>query len=165
MDRSAAPVPRGARRRLAPGVVAAIFVFALDQATKAAVRVCLPLHTPREIVPGFFYLRHELNDGAAWSILRGRRWFLVGVSVFAMWAILKCRRELVATGRTGAWAFSLLCGGIARNLLDRSATGKLVDFLDFVFGTYHYPTFNVADSAICIGMALWVLGALRAVRR
>ena len=56
--------------------------------------------------------------------------------------------------------FSLLCGGVAGNLVDRLLTGRVVDFLDFVFGTYRYPTFNIADSAICVGMAMYLFATL-----
>ena len=148
------------RRRAAFSAAGALAVLAADQLSKAAVRATLPLHAPRPVIPGFFNLRHELNDGAAWSILSGARWPLVGVSVAVLALLVATRREMLSRGRLGAWSFALLCGGILGNLVDRLWTGRVVDFLDFVFGTYHYPTFNVADSAICVGMALYLLDAL-----
>lgn len=152
------------RQTLAP-LVGAFVVFLLDAGTKALVRHTLALHEVREVIPGFFYLRHVLNDGAAWSILSGARWPLVAVSAVALAALAVWRRDVLALGpRIGSWILSLLCGGIAGNLVDRITMGRVVDFLDFVFGTYHYPTFNVADSAICCGVFLYVLASLRASR-
>ena len=144
----------------------AAFVLVLDQATKLAVRQCISPDAPIIVVSGFLYLRHALNDGAAWSILRGARWLLSGVSVAALAALFHWRRDILALGpRLGVWTFALLTGGIAGNLIDRLATGKVVDFLDFQFGTYHYPTFNVADSAICVGVFLHIVATLLTGRR
>ena len=145
---------------MALAAVGAFLVLAADQLSKAVVRAALPLHKPRAVIPGFFNLRYELNDGAAWSILRGARWPLVAVSAAVLAFLVWNRREMLGRGRVAAWAFALLCGGILGNLVDRLLTGRVVDFLDFVFGTYHYPTFNVADSAICVGMVLYLFDAL-----
>lgn len=153
------------RRRTALSAAGALLVLAADQASKALVRTTLPLHRPHEVVPGFFYLRHELNDGAAWSILRGARWPLAAVSALVLALLIAHRRDVIGLGRIGPWAFALLCGGIAGNLVDRILTGRVVDFLDFVFGSYHYPTFNVADSAICVGMVLYLLASFLVPRR
>ena len=147
------------RRRTVFATVGAVVVLILDQASKALVRALLPLHEPREVIPGFFYLRHALNDGAAWSILSGARWLLVAVSAAVLVLLVAKRREILTLGRLGPWVLALLAGGVAGNLVDRLLTGRVVDFLDFVFGTYHYPTFNIADSAICVGMALYLVGS------
>ncbi len=156
MDRIA-EIPR---RQAALAFAGAVAVLLLDQGSKALVRHALPLYEPREVIPGFFALRHCLNDGAAWSILSGSRWLLVGVSAVALAALVACRRDVLRLGRSlGSWIFALLGGGIAGNLVDRVWTGRVVDFLDFTFGTYHYPTFNVADSAICIGVLLYLLAS------
>lgn len=147
-------------------LVGAVLVLVLDQATKLAVRQCLAGKPPMVVISGFLRLNYALNDGAAWSILRGARWFLSAISVAALAALFRWRRDVLALGpRLGAWTFALLAGGIAGNLIDRLATGKVVDFLDFQFGTYHYPTFNVADSAICVGVFLHVVATLLAESR
>ena len=158
---SPAQAPIRDRRRAAFAAVGAVLVFIADQASKAVVRSSLPLHEPLDVIPGFFHLRYALNDGAAWSILSGARWFLVAISSAVLALLLAKRRELLnETGRLGPWVFALLCGGVAGTLLDRLLPGHVVDFLDFVFGTYHFPTFNVADSAICVGMALYLIAFL-----
>ena len=139
----------------------AVFVLFLDQGTKAWVRHAMALHEVREVIPGFFNLRHVLNDGAAWSMLSGARWPLAAVSAIALVALFCFRRDVLGLGRRlGPWIFALLCGGIAGNFVDRLLLGQVVDFLDFVFGTYHYPTFNVADSAICVGVFLYAVCTL-----
>ena len=103
--------PAPGRRRTAQAAVGALLVLAADQASKALVRATLPLHRPREVVPGFFYLRHELNDGAAWSILRGARWPLAAVSAAVLAMLVAHRRDVLGIRRVGPWAFALLCGG------------------------------------------------------
>ncbi len=156
------PIPSAVipKRTTALAIAGAVAVLLLDQGSKALVRRFLPLHEPQEVIPGFFYLRHCLNEGAAWSILSGARGFLVVVSAVALLLLIGCRREVLGIGRTlGPWTFALLCGGIAGNLVDRILTGRVVDFLDFVFGSYHYPTFNMADSAICVGVFLYILSS------
>lgn len=156
-----APSGRAASTGTALAFAGAVFVLFLDQGSKAWVRHALALHEIREVIPGFFNLRHVLNDGAAWSILSGARWPLATVSLVALAALIVFRRDVQGLGRRlGPWVFALLCGGIAGNFVDRLLTGRVVDFLDFVFGTYHYPTFNVADSAICVGVFLYALGSL-----
>lgn len=155
MPQSQPPSPFTSHRA---AYIGAFVVLLLDQASKFAIQRTLPLYDFREVIPNFFYLRHVLNEGAAWSILSGARWPLVAISAIALVILFWFRREVLVKGpRLGSWIFALLAGGIAGNLVDRVSTGKVVDFLDFVFGTYHYPTFNVADSAICIGFFLYVL--------
>ena len=145
-------------------------VLALDQATKfAALRAfaggdAAPVD-PMVVVPGFFDLRLALNDGAAWGGLAGRQWLLVLVSV-AMLAILWWNRRDLAASRLSRIAGGLLAGGIAGNLVDRALRGRVVDFLDLHWReAYHYPTFNVADIAICSGVGLLLLHTVLCSRR
>lgn len=158
MDPSDTPVRKSSAAAAFAGAFA---ILLLDQGTKFWVRQSLALFEPREVIPQFFYLRYVLNDGAAWSILSGARWPLAGISLVALLILLRFRNEILSFGpRRGPWIFALLAGGIAGNLVDRLWTGRVVDFLDFVFGSYHYPTFNIADSAICIGFFLYLLSDL-----
>lgn len=153
------------RYRWLLGLAAA--VFALDQLTKCAIAAALPFNTYGapghvEIVPGFFNLVHVGNTGAAWSVLSGQTSLLALLAVVALGAIFWFRRHLGLERRAVQIAFGLLCGGILGNLLDRVVHGHVVDFLDFHFGSYIYPTFNVADSGIVAGVALYALLSLRA---
>jgi signal peptidase II len=143
-----------------------VFVVALDQATKAWIHLHLPFGTYGEpgaitIVPGFFYLVHVGNTGAAWSIFAGRSVALAILAVATLAAIFLWRRQLGLRQTSAQVCFGLLCGGILGNLTDRLLHGHVIDFLDFHFGSYIYPTFNVADSAICIGVGLYILHSVR----
>jgi signal peptidase II len=142
-------------------------VFALDQASKAWIHALLPFGTYGEpgaisVVPGFFYLVHVGNTGAAWSLFSGRSGALALLATATLAAIFFWRRQL-GLRQTGVQAsFGLLCGGILGNLVDRLLHGHVIDFLDLHFGSYIYPTFNVADSGICVGVILYVIYSLRA---
>ena len=145
--------------------VCAFAVFALDLLTKLWIARLLPRtyshgsHGHIEVIPGFFNIVHVGNTGAAWSILEGRATLLALVAVAALVMIFFFRHTLGLRRRWTQIAFGLLCGGIAGNLLDRlrHADGHVVDFLDFRFGSYAYPAFNIADAGICVGVAMYVL--------
>jgi len=145
----------------------AVSVVALDQATKAWISAILPYNTYGEaagairVVRGFFYIVHVGNTGAAWSILSGRSILLASLAAATLVAIFVGRRALGLAASRAQECFGLMCGGIAGNLVDRLARGHVVDFLDFHFGSYIYPTFNVADSAICAGVILYAAYSLR----
>lgn len=137
------------------GILAlAVAVAAADQAAKAAALRVFGDGSHVSVVPGFFDLRLVMNRGAAWGVLAGRRALLVAVSA-GMLAVLWANRRDLASTRCGRLATGLLAGGIVGNLVDRAFRGEVVDFLDFHWGqTWAWPTFNVADSAICVGVAL-----------
>ncbi|HSY53720.1 MAG TPA: signal peptidase II [Opitutaceae bacterium] len=144
----------------------AALVVVLDQATKAWIHAHLLFGTYGEpgaipVVRGFFYLVHVGNTGAAWSIFAGRSAALAVLAAATLAAIFFWRRPLGLRQAGVQICFGLLCGGILGNLVDRLLYGHVIDFLDFHFGSYIYPTFNVADSAICIGVGLYVLHSLR----
>ena len=141
-------------------------VLVLDQATKAWICARLPYPTygpPRHIavIDDFFNLVNVGNTGAAWSLFSGRSTFLALLAVATLIAIFAWRRQLGLRLWSVQVSFGLLCGGIAGNLVDRLVHGHVIDFLDFHFGSYIYPTFNVADSGICVGVAIYLLHSLR----
>ncbi len=144
----------------------ALGVFVLDQATKAWIAARLPYPTygpPGHIVviDGFLYLVHVGNTGAAWSLFSGRSGLLAVLAVLTLLAIFAWRRQLGLRVWPVQLSFGLLCGGILGNLVDRLIHGHVVDFLDFHFGSYVYPTFNLADSGICIGVIIYLGHTLR----
>lgn len=146
--------------------VLALSVFVLDQVTKIWIDARLPLGTygpPGAIViiDGFFNLVHVGNTGAAWSMFSGKSGFLALLAFLTLGAIFFWRRELGLQVRTVQVGFGLLCGGIVGNLVDRLIHGHVIDFLDFHFGDYIYPTFNFADAGICVGVGLYLLHSLR----
>jgi signal peptidase II len=139
-------------------VALAFFVVFLDQITKQAVRSHLAFGESYPLIDGFFNLVYVRNDGAAWNILSGHGWVLILTSLFVLGLLLRFRDSLFETRRLfQQLLLGLLVGGILGNLIDRIRFGWVTDFLDFEFGTYHYPSFNVADSAICISVALYFI--------
>jgi signal peptidase II len=149
----------------------AVLVLAADQATKAWIRSRLPFSTYGEangaipVIRDFLYIVHVGNTGAAWSLFSGRSYLLAALAAATLVAIFLGRKALGLEGRHAQVCFGLLCGGITGNLVDRILRGHVIDFLDLHFGSYVYPTFNVADSAICVGVALYILGSFRPARR
>jgi signal peptidase II len=146
-------------------------VLAADQASKSWILAHLPFGAYGEdngaitVVPRFFYIVHVGNTGAAWSIFTGRSLVLAVLAAATLVVIFLSRKALGLASARAQVSFGLLCGGITGNLVDRVMRGHVVDFLDFHFGSYVYPTFNVADSAICVGVALYALSSLKAPRR
>lgn len=112
------------------------------------------------VVPRFFNLVHVGNTGAAWSLFTGRSAALALLATATLAAIFVWRRALGLHERFTQICFALLCGGITGNLIDRLFRGHVVDFIDLRFGRYIYPTFNLADSAICVGVTLYVARSL-----
>jgi signal peptidase II len=149
----------------------ALAVFVADQATKLwVVKNILfdPWHTHGqpdaqiEVIPGFFYLIHVGNTGAAWSMFSGKSVLLALLAAATLIAIFFWRHALGLRARVSQVCFGLLCGGIVGNLLDRLLHKHVIDFIDLHFGrSYVYPTFNVADSAICVGVILYLWQSLK----
>jgi signal peptidase II len=142
-------------------------IFALDRLSKAWIAAHLPFPTyggPATIpvIPGFFNLVHVGNTGAAWSMFSGAGVFLAALAAATLLAIFVWRHSLGLRDRTAQISFGLLCGGIAGNLTDRLLHGHVIDFIDLHFGSYIYPTFNIADSGICVGVVLYLWQSLRA---
>jgi signal peptidase II len=139
----------------------ALGVFVLDQVTKALIVMNLPTGTygpPHHIpiIPGFFNLVHVGNTGAAWSLLAGKSTMLALLAFTTLAAIFLWRRSLGLRLLQVQISFGLLCGGIVGNLVDRLVYKHVIDFLDFHFGSYTYPTFNIADSGICVGVGIYL---------
>lgn len=146
----------------------AVGVFIADQLTKAWIVHRLPYGTYGElagairVIKGFFYIVHVGNTGAAWSMFSGQSVLLASLALATLVAIFFWRSALGLRDRLAQICFGLLCGGIVGNLTDRLLHGHVIDFIDLHFGTYVYPTFNVADSGICIGVILYLWQSLRA---
>ncbi|MDT3679844.1 MAG: signal peptidase II [Burkholderiaceae bacterium] len=148
------------------GIAAA--VVALDQATKFAVERAFSYGERLAVVPGFFDLTLVYNRGAAFSFLANaagwQRWFFIALgavaAAFIVWLLARHGSQ-----RLFALALALILGGAIGNVVDRIARGHVVDFVLLHWQRFHWPAFNVADSAITIGAVLLVLDELRRVRR
>ena len=143
----------------------AAFVIIADQLSKLWVLNEFHLYESREIIPGFFNLVYVTNTGAAFSLLADvdspwRHYFFLGIGLAAIAGLtvgyFVLRREHSWYGP----AFACIAGGAAGNLVDRVRLGAVVDFLDVYIGQYHWPAFNVADSAICIGAGIFIVISL-----
>ncbi len=134
-----------------------LVILVLDQLTKQAVRDHLVYGESHPVIEGFFNLVYVRNDGAAWNLLSGHGIILILISLSVLVLLVVYRRSFLQEQLSHRVLLGLLIGGIAGNLVDRIRFGWVTDFLDFQFGSYHYPSFNVADSAICIAIGLYVL--------
>lgn len=155
-------------RRQSPAALAAIFVavVVLDQLSKWWVMASFALFESRPVVEGFFRLTYVLNTGAAFGLLAGPRvwWrqaFFVLVALVALAVLVSAYRHYRHRGGLYVVAVGLIGGGAVGNLIDRLRFGAVVDFLDFYIQTHHWPAFNVADSAITVGVGLFLLASLR----
>jgi len=149
------------RLRLAAPVAAAVLVA--DQATKAAVAATMRLHESIPLTP-FFALAYERNTGAAFSVLAGapaalRTSLFVAVTLVALGVLASWLARAPADRPALAAAIGAIMGGAAGNLICRLRLGEVIDFLDLHWGALHWPVFNVADSAITVGVAVVLLGA------
>ncbi len=138
-----------------------ITVILLDQLTKQAIRSAFIYGESRPVIDGFFNLVYVRNDGAAWNILSGQSIILILISLVILVLLIVYRRSFLEDTGMHRIMFGLMIGGIVGNLIDRIRFGWVTDFLDFEFGSYHYPSFNVADSAICIAVALYLITNFR----
>lgn len=141
-------------------LIAAIVVL-LDRVTKWVVASSLPLHESLTVIPGFFHITHVENTGAAFGLFAesNAQWKVAALVTFSLIALvivsilLWKNSHSVSTMTIG---LSLILGGAFGNLWDRMLSGHVVDFLDFHVGSYYWPAFNVADSAIVVGAILLV---------
>jgi signal peptidase II len=150
--------------RIAAG--AFLIVLALDLATKIAIDMHLSYADRIPVIPGFFYLTHVRNTGAAFGLFSDapqvyRLTFFISVSLVAAGIIVSFFRKLSPGDRLAALALGLILGGAVGNLIDRIFRQEVVDFLHFrLWRGYSWPDFNVADSAIVVGVGLLVLELL-----
>ena len=141
----------------------ATLVLLLDQLSKWSALSNLKRGIPEEVLPFMNWLL-LLNPGAAFSFLAQssgwQRWFFtilgLAASLYILWLLRKNQSDKMLS-----WALSLILGGALGNVLDRIMYGAVVDFIDLHYGNWHWPAFNIADSAICIGAALIVFSELR----
>ena len=143
----------------------AALVVVLDQATKALVRARLPLHESVTVIPGFFDLTHVRNTGAAFGMLNSvdfeyKALVMVLVAVIALGAVASYALTLPTDQRMARLGLALILGGAIGNLIDRATAGFVVDFVDVYWRGVHFWAFNVADSAITVGVVLMLLDVL-----
>ena len=142
-----------------PALCLSFLIVVLDQLTKWLVRVEFPLGHSIPVIPGLFSLTYVRNTGAAWGIMGGLNGWLAVLSIVMLVVIVVFRRSFLSDVPVHRMALGCMVGGIVGNLLDRVRLDYVVDFLDFHAAGHHFPAFNVADSAICVGVGLYVLSS------
>ncbi len=156
---SGVPVLAAARAMRFFMIVALLTVIA-DQASKVWIRSLIPLGVEHEIVPGLLSFSHILNRGAAWGMLSGQRFFLIGITFVVMFIVAQMAREFAPQSAPARFGLGLILGGAVGNLIDRIVTGAVTDFIDLgtsVEFIRTFPIFNIADSALTVGVILLIL--------
>jgi signal peptidase II len=138
-----------------------ITIAVLDQFVKCLVRARFSLHGGVVVVPGLFDLRYVRNTGAAWGIFADGTHWLALLSVVVLGLLVRFRHSFLPPGVAGRLVLGLLAGGIVGNLIDRVRLNYVVDYLDFYWRGHHFPAFNIADAAICIGVGVYLALHLR----
>jgi signal peptidase II len=147
------------------GIVAALVVI-LDQITKAIILAQVPLYETIPVIPGFFNITHIQNPGGAFGFFAGgsillRKIVFLLLSSVAVVFVLYLYHTVPMRYRWLSFGLALIFGGAIGNLIDRIRFDvKVVDFLDFYIGRYHWPSFNVADSAITVGVTIFAIHIL-----
>jgi signal peptidase II len=145
-------------------LLVAILITVSDQITKQVVRDTFALGESRTVIEGFFNLTYVRNTGAAWGIFGGQNTSLTALSIVMLAVMVIFRRSFIGDTWNHRLALGLMLGGIIGNLLDRLRLGWVTDFLDFYWQSAHWPAFNIADAAICTGVGLYLISALRPPR-
>ena len=149
-------------------LIAGVVVF--DQLTKLTVRLTLPLHESRHIIPNLLDFTHVQNTGAAFGLLNAADFpyksaVMIVIAALALVAISLYARQLGTHEQLSRYGLALILGGAFGNLIDRALSGYVIDFVDVYWGDAHFWAFNVADAAITIGAVLVLLEMLGLGRR
>ncbi|USX22155.1 signal peptidase II [Oxalobacteraceae bacterium OTU3REALA1] len=160
--------PTKSSSSLIPWLGIAFIIMLIDQLTKITITRTFQLGEEK-FVTSFFNLVLAYNKGAAFSFLHNaggwQRYFFTGIGIAAAVYIIYLLKKHGGQ-RMFSWALSLVLGGAIGNVIDRLLYGHVIDFLDFHWaGWGHFPAFNIADAAICIGAALFILDELRRVNK
>lgn len=140
----------------------------LDQASKLYIHRTMELFQSIPVIDGFFNIFYIRNRGAAFSFLSQASWrlpFFITVSLVASGVILVAFGRLRNDQKLAQASLAMIFSGAVGNLIDRVRMGEVIDFLDVYWRSHHWPAFNVADSFICVGVALLALDMLREERR
>lgn len=142
-------------------IITSIILLCIDQISKLLVVNLLTKTDSITIIKNFFYLTYINNDGAAFSILVGKRIFLILIAVLVIVMLIRYIKKNNIQNKLELVSISLIIGGSLGNLMDRVIRGYVIDFLDFKIFNYNFPIFNLADTFIVIGVFLLLLKELR----
>ena len=138
-----------------------IIVIVADQATKALIQTNLTLHHSIIVIDRFFSITHILNPGGAFGFFADqtpgvRKFVFIFLSAIVACFVLYLFFKAAVSHVFLSYGFAMIFAGAVGNLIDRIRFGKVVDFLDFYIGNYHWPAFNIADSAITVGLFIFL---------
>lgn len=153
------------KRNLLLLLFVAVVIVALDQVTKSAIASRFAFHEIYPVIDGFFNLVYVMNPGAAFGFLAKtsesfRSFFFIGVTILVMGLIVYYIVKSESGNMIYDISLTLIFSGAVGNLIDRIRFGAVVDFLDFHIHVWHWPAFNVADSAITVGAVLMIWGMI-----
>lgn len=140
--------------------ILAVFVIAIDQFTKYLVVKNMELYEQISIIDGFFSLTSHRNSGAAWGILEGKMWFFYVITIIVIIGIIYYLHKFGKNSKLFGMALGLILGGAIGNFIDRVLNQEVVDFFDFVIFGYDFPIFNIADSALTIGVIFVIIATI-----
>jgi signal peptidase II len=149
-------------------LVVSALVLVVDQATKIYIDRSMALHSSIPVVDHFFSITYLRNKGAAFGILANSSFrlpFFILVSTVAVCVIFVVIKRLREDQKLAAVSLSLIFSGALGNLIDRVRLGEVIDFLDAHWYNHHWPAFNIADSAICVGVFLLAIDMFLEERR
>ena len=149
-------------------LLATPLILIADQLTKLYIDGSMKLYQSIPVIDGLFSITYLRNKGAAFSFLADASWrqpFFLLATLIAVIAILIAFKKLRDEQRLAAVSLTLILSGAVGNLIDRVRMGEVIDFLDVYWKNHHWPAFNVADSAICVGVAMLALDMFREERR
>ena len=142
-------------------IIISIILLCIDQISKLLVVNLLTKTDSITIIKNFFYLTYINNDGAAFSILVGKRIFLILIAVLVTVMLIRYIKKNNIQNKLELVSISLIIGGSLGNLMERVVRGYVIDFLDFKIFNYNFPIFNLADTFIVIGVFLLLLKEIR----
>ncbi len=131
-----------------------------DQLIKLLVDKKIALTTSIKIIKNYFYVTKTYNYGASWSIMQGRRIFLIIISIVFLVILYKFMDDFKKDNKLNIISFSIIIGGLLGNLIDRIFRGYVIDYLNFYIFKYDFPVFNFADCLIVVGVIILLIRLL-----
>jgi signal peptidase II len=141
-----------------------MFSLIVDQLTKVYIDRAMDLHQSIPVINDLFSITYVRNKGAAFGFLANTSYripFFIFISIVAVFVILFAYRKLRGDQKLAQVSLALILSGAVGNLIDRIRLGEVIDFLDVYWKSYHWPAFNVADSAICVGVFFLAIDMMR----
>jgi signal peptidase II len=145
--------------------IIALFVVLIDQATKWLIVKNMKYGESIKVIEDFFYITSHRNRGAAWGILQGQMWFFYAITVIVIIGIIYYIQKAAKGNTLLGISLALMLGGAIGNFIDRVFRKEVVDFIQTFIFSYDFPIFNIADSALVIGVALLMVQMLREERQ